>query len=96
MSINTLVAMEIAYLFFIRNVHDIHLTWKLVRGTKIMWITIAIVTGAQLCITYIPLLQKIFGMATMPATDLLLIFCVGILLYLCVELEKQIRLRFFG
>jgi len=96
MSVNTLVAMEIAYLFFIRNVHDIHLTWKLVRGTKIMWITIAIVAGAQLCITYIPALQKIFGMASMPIMDVFLVLSIGVLLYFFVELEKQIRLRFFA
>ena len=96
MSVNALVVMEIAYLFFIRNVHNIHLTWKRIRGTKIMWLTIAIVTGGQCCITYTPPLQKIFGMASMPMVDALLVLCVGSLLYLCVELEKQIRLRFFA
>ena len=38
MALNTLVVMEIFHLFFIRNIYGTSLTWKAVRGTKIVWI----------------------------------------------------------
>ncbi|MBL8533175.1 MAG: HAD-IC family P-type ATPase, partial [Betaproteobacteria bacterium] len=51
MAVNTIVVMEIFHLFFIRNIHGTSLTWKLARGTKVVWLTVATVTGAQFAIT---------------------------------------------
>lgn len=49
---NTLVVMEIVHLFFIRNIRSTSLTWKAVRGTKVGWIVVAIITAARFGMTY--------------------------------------------
>ncbi|WP_454876158.1 cation-transporting P-type ATPase [Pseudomonas farris] len=92
-AVNTLVVMEIFHLFFIRNLYGTSLTWKGVRGTKVMWMTIAVITIAQFAITYAPPLQKIFATEAIPFFDGLLIIGVGVALFAIIEIEKQIRIR---
>ena len=93
LALNTLVVMEIFYLFFIRNIHGTSLTWKAVRGTRVVWLTVALVTAAQFAITYVPLMQRIFATAAVPLADGLRVVAVGVILFVIVELEKQVRLR---
>lgn len=92
-SVNTLVVMEIAHLFFIRNIYGTSLNWESVKGTKAVWITVGVITAAQFAITYIPLLQGIFGTEAIAFKDGVLIVGVGALLFFIIEVEKQIRLR---
>ena len=94
MSVNTLVVMEIFHLFFIRNIYGTSLTWKAVRGTKIVWTTVIIVTVAQFAITYVSPLQNLFATEAVPLFDGMLIICVGIALFTIIETEKQLRLSF--
>ncbi|NHZ90781.1 HAD-IC family P-type ATPase [Massilia sp. CCM 8733] len=93
MALNTLVVMEIFHLFFIRNIYGTSLTWKALRGTRAVWITIAIVTVAQFGITYLAPMQALFGTRAIGVADGVLIVGVGIALFAIVEIEKQIRLR---
>lgn len=51
LALNTLVVMEIFHLFFNRNFYSTSLTWKAVRGTKVVWATGIVITVAQLAIT---------------------------------------------
>jgi magnesium-transporting ATPase (P-type) len=92
-AVNTLVVMEIFHLFFIRNLYSTSLTWKGVRGTKVVWMTVAVVTLAQFAITYAPPLQKVFATEAIPFVDGLLIIGVGVALFAIIEIEKQIRIR---
>ena len=92
-ALNTLVVMEIFHLFFIRNIYGTSLTWKAVRGTKVVWLTVIIITAAQFSITYLPPLQMIFETETVPLLDGLLVVGVGVALFAIVEIEKQLRLR---
>ncbi|MGD9592326.1 MAG: cation transporting ATPase C-terminal domain-containing protein, partial [Candidatus Berkiella sp.] len=92
MSVNTLVVMEIFHLFFIRNIYGTSLTWKAVRGTKVVWAVIVIITVAQFSITYFPPLQAIFATQSIRFFDGVLIICVGVALFAIIETEKQIRL----
>ena len=92
-ALNTLVVMEISHLFFIRNIYGTSLTWKAVRGTRVVWLTVVIVTIAQFSITYLPFMQAIFGTESVPFTDGLIIVGVGVALFVIVEIEKQMRLR---
>lgn len=92
--VNTLVVMEIFHLFFIRNIYGTSLNWKAVRGTKVVWLTVIVITAAQFAITYLPPLQTIFATQSIPFWDGVLIICVGIALFGIVETEKQIRLAF--
>jgi len=93
LAVNTLVAMEIFTLFFIRNIYGTSLTWKAVRGTKMVWMSVIVVTVAQLAITYLPPLQTIFGTEAIPFLDGLLVIGIGVALFAILETEKQIRLR---
>jgi magnesium-transporting ATPase (P-type) len=90
---NTLVVMEIFYLFFIRNVGGTALTWRIVRGTPIVWLSITIVTIAQFGLTYLPPLQAVFDTAPVGLLDGLLIIGVGVVAFIIIEIEKQVRLR---
>lgn len=96
MAVNTLVVMEIFHLFFIRNIHGTSLTWKAIRGTPIVWATVAVVTMAQFAITYLPFLQRIFGTEAVPLVDGLIIIAVGIAPFIILETEKQISLALAG
>jgi len=92
-ALNTLVVMEIFHLFFIRNIYGTSLTWKAVRGTKVVWATVIAVTAAQFAITYLAPLQNIFATEAVPFFDGMLIIAVGVALFAIIEIEKQIRLR---
>ena len=96
LAVNTLVIMEIFHLFFIRNIYGTSLTWKAVRGTKVVWMTVVAVTMAQLAFTYLPPLQTLFTSESVPLLDGLLIIGIGVALFAIIETEKQIRLRFMA
>lgn len=95
-ALNTLVVMQIFYLFFIRNIYGTSLTWKAVKGTKVVWVSIIILTLAQFAITYIPFLQPIFSTESVPLFDGVLIVSIGIVFFAILEIEKQVRLLIFG
>jgi magnesium-transporting ATPase (P-type) len=95
-SVNTLVVMEIFHLFFIRNIHGTSLTWKAVRGTRVVWLTVGVITLAQFAVTYLPPLQQLLGTEAVPLADGVLIVLVGVALLAIIETEKQIRLRWIA
>ncbi len=92
-ALNTLVVMEVFHLFFIRNIYGTSLTWKAVRGTKMVWLTVFVIAIAQFAITYLPPLQTVFATQSIPFWDCVLIVGVGAALFAIIETEKQIRLR---
>ncbi|RXV62782.1 carbonate dehydratase [Roseovarius sp. A46] len=94
MAMNTLVVLEIFHLFFVRNIHGTSLTWAAARGTRTVWICVVAVTGAQCAITYVPPLHRVFGTAPVPLTEGLLIIGVGVVFFVLIETEKQMRLAF--
>jgi magnesium-transporting ATPase (P-type) len=96
LAVNTLVVMEIFHLFFIRNIYGTSLTWKAVRGTKVVWTVVVIITLAQFAITYLPPLQAIFATESIPFWDGVLVIAIGAALFAIIETEKQIRLRLRG
>jgi magnesium-transporting ATPase (P-type) len=92
-AVNTLVAMEIFSLFFIRNFHETDFRWDLVKGTPMIWLAVLLVSILQLAFTYMPFMQNVFSTEALSLKDLLLIFAVGVVLYVILETEKQLRLR---
>jgi magnesium-transporting ATPase (P-type) len=94
--INLLVVIEIFHLFFIRNIYSTSLTWKAVRGTKVVWTVVIIVTLAQFAITYMPFFQGIFSTQPVSLLQGMLIISLGVVFFIIVETEKQIRLRLFN
>lgn len=95
-ALNTLVVMEIFHLFFIRNIYGTSLRWKAVRGTKVIWTLVIIITAAQFAITYLLPLQAMFETRPVPLSDGLVIVAVGVALFAVIEIEKQLRLRLRG
>jgi magnesium-transporting ATPase (P-type) len=87
------VVMEIFHLFFIRNMYGTSLTWKAVRGTKVIWGAVITVTLGQFAITYLPMMQSIFATEPVPFLDGVLMVGIGVALFTIIEIEKQIRLR---
>ena len=90
MVVNTVVVMEIFYLFSIRYVHGPSITWRGVFGTPAVLIGVALVVAMQFAFTYVPVMQRIFGTAPIGLVDGLLIVGVGVALLLLVEIEKRI------
>ncbi|MBM4128128.1 MAG: cation-transporting P-type ATPase [Nitrospira sp.] len=93
LAVNTLVVMEIFHLFFIRNFYSTSLNWKAVRGTKVVWAVVVVITAAQFAITYLPPLQAVFATESVPFLDGLLVVAIGVALFAIIETEKQIRLH---
>ena len=96
MAMNTLVVLEIFHLFFIRNIHSTSLTWAAVRGTRVVWTVVLIITAAQFAVTYLPPLQAVLGTSPVPLMDGLLIVAIGAAFFALIEIEKQIRLGLKG
>ena len=92
-AMNTLVALEIFHLFFIRNMNITALSWKAVWGTRVVWLSVIVVVIGQGVITYVPWFQGVFETEGVALMDALLIGGIGILLFIVIEIEKQIRLR---
>lgn len=91
MAVNTLIAMEVFYLFSMRYGYGTSVTWRGVLGTKPVLISLALVTIAQLLFIYAPFMQNIFDSRALKITDLLLIFITGVAVLLIIEVEKQMR-----
>lgn len=94
LAMNTLVVLEIFHMFFIRNIYGTSLSWKALRATNIVWGTVALVMTAQFALTYLPFCQAIFATEGVSLWDWALILGIGTALFMTIELEKQIRLRF--
>lgn len=90
MVVNTLVVMEIFYLFSVRYVHGSSLTWRGVFGTRAVLIGVGIVVLAQFAFTYLPPMQAIFGTRDLSIGDGVAIIGVGVVLLVIVEIEKRL------
>ena len=92
LAVNTLVVMEIFHLFFIRNIHGTSLTWKAICGTKVILRVVFVISCAQFAITYLQWLQAIFGTESIAFWDGILVVGIGVMLFVVIEVEKQLRL----
>ncbi|MDQ0313598.1 cation-transporting P-type ATPase [Amorphus orientalis] len=93
MVVNTMVVMEIFYLFSVRYVHGASITLEGVLGTRAVLIGVAIVVVGQFAFTYLPPLQAVFDSRPIGLADGALIIAIGIALLAIVELEKRIAAR---
>ena len=90
-AVNTLVVLEVFYLFSTRYVHGSSLTWKGVLGTRAVLIGVGLTVAAQLAFTYAPPLQAVFGTRAVSLLDGSAILGCGLLLLLVLGLEKEVR-----
>ncbi|MBN2647270.1 MAG: cation-transporting P-type ATPase [Thiotrichales bacterium] len=90
MAVNTLLAMEVFYLFSIRFGYTRSLTWRGLLGTKPILIALSLVVTAQLLFVYAPFMQRFFQTQALSLLEWGMIFSAGLMLFLIVEIEKWI------
>ena len=90
MVVNTIVVMEIFYLFSVRYIHGSALSLQGVLGTPAVLISVSVAVAAQFAFTYAPAMQAVFGTEPVAQADGALIVGIGIALLSIVELEKRL------
>ncbi|MBX3705609.1 MAG: cation-transporting P-type ATPase [Pseudomonadales bacterium] len=93
-AVNTLVAMEVFYLFSVRFLVNPAFTLAGVRGTPAVLIAVALVIVLQSLFTYAPFMHTLFGTSPLGLLDLATITLVGLTVLILLEIEKVIRVRF--
>ena len=91
--VNTIVAMEIFYLFNVRFQHGPSITWRGLLGTPAVIIGVVLVTALQFAFTYVPLFQLMFDTRPVALGDGAATIAVGVMLLIIVELEKAVLMR---
>jgi len=94
--VNTIVVLEVFYLFSVRYLHATSLTWQGLLGTRAVLIGVSSVVLLQLAFTYLPLMQALFDTRTVSAAEAAVIILVGAALLAILELEKLLWRRFVG
>ncbi len=96
-AVNALVMGEIFYLFNCRYLLAPVRNWQDFIGNRYVLLSIAVLVVIQLAFTYVPFMQKMFGVVALDAATWALITAFGVLLFFAIELEKlAIRLLFRG
>ncbi|GGC64219.1 cation-translocating P-type ATPase [Marinobacter halophilus] len=91
LAVNTLVAMEVFYLFAVRYLDTPSITLRGVLGTPIVLLAVAAVIGLQLLFTYTPWFHATFGTAALTVESLIFATLAGVAVLVLLELETAIR-----
>jgi magnesium-transporting ATPase (P-type) len=95
MVVNTLVVLEIFYLFSVRYLHMTSFTLTGVKGTNAVLIALAVVVMGQFAFTYLPFMNTIFGSRPLTLGEGLVIVALGSATFVLLEIEKHfLRDRF--
>lgn len=87
-AVNTLVCMEVFYLFSVRYLKARSFTWTGVRGTPRVLVAVTAVFVLQWLFTYAPPMQQLFRTASIPPAWGGAIVAVGVAVLLILEIEK--------
>ena len=93
-AVNTLVVMEIFYLFAVRYLAEASLTLRGALGTRPVLIAISAVTALQFLFTYAPFMARFFDTRPLSLLQGLQIVAVGIAALIILETEKLCVRRF--
>lgn len=93
LAVNTLVAMEVFYLFAVRYLDSASITLRGVLGTPVVLAAIAAVVVLQLLFTYLPWFQSTFTTAALSLEQLAFSVVAGVVVLVVLELETAIRNR---
>jgi len=93
-AVNTLVAMEIFYLFSVRYLKARSFTWQGVKGTPLVLASVAAMGLLQATFTYAPPMQALFHTRALAVSTLIEIAAVGFSVLVVLEVEKWLRRRF--
>lgn len=91
--VNTLVVLEIFYLFNVRYLKGASLTLRGLMGTPAVLIAVGTVIVLQLAFTYAPFMETFFGTRPLSLVQGLQIIGVGFVGFFILEIEKRIWLR---
>ncbi|MBA2722691.1 MAG: HAD-IC family P-type ATPase [Methylibium sp.] len=86
--VDTLVVLEVFYLFNVRYLHMRSMTLRGALGTPAVLTAIAIVTTAQLVFTYAPFMNALFETRPLAWPDAIAVIACGVGLFVLLELEK--------
>lgn len=95
-AVNTLVVMEVFYLFSVRYLRAPSLTLTGILGTRAVLIAVAVVVFLQLVFTYAPFMEALFDTRPVDFVHGAEIIGVGIALFVILEIEKWLRIRISG
>jgi magnesium-transporting ATPase (P-type) len=87
-AINTLVILEIFYLFSVRYLRTPALTWRGVLGTRAVLLALASIIALQLLFTYAPFMNALFETRPVQIGDGMVAVALGAALLVLLELEK--------
>jgi len=93
-AVNTLVVMEVFYLFSVRYLRAPSLSLAGLRGTRHVLIAIAAVVVLQLAFTYAPFMALFFDTRPLGFDNMLLVFGIGVAVFAALETEKALLRRF--
>jgi magnesium-transporting ATPase (P-type) len=93
MVVNTLVVMEIFYLFNVRYLHGRSFTWRGALGTPMVLAAIAAVVLAQIAFTYSPWMHGLFETRPIAFADGVVIILIGVATFVTLECEKTLFRR---
>ena len=91
MTVNTLVAMEVFYLFSVRYLRVASITFEGLLGTRAVFIGVTIVVALQFLFTYAPFMETFFDSRPLTLWQGFLAVSVGAAVLLILEIEKLIR-----
>jgi magnesium-transporting ATPase (P-type) len=95
--VNTIVVLEIAYLFSVRFQRMTSFTWRGAMGTRAVLAGVGAVALLQLAFTYAPPMQALFATRPLdPIAEGLPILATGAALMVVLEVEKALRRRLAG
>jgi magnesium-transporting ATPase (P-type) len=95
-AVNTMVGLEIAYLFSVRLRHSAPFDFRDIRLTRTLLIGIAAVIVLQILFTYLPPLEFLYDTRPIDWPDMGVAALAAIGLIVILELEKAIRRGLFG
>ncbi|MDZ7661473.1 cation-transporting P-type ATPase [Thiohalophilus sp.] len=87
-AVNTLVVMEVFYLFSVRFLRTPSLTWQRMFNSRAAIIAVAVVAVLQLIFTYAPFMERFFDTRPVDFIHGVEIILIGIGLFAILELEK--------
>ena len=90
-AVNTLVAMEVFYLFSIRYLRTPSLTLRGLRGTRAVMIAVGLVVVLQLMFTYAPFMNTFFDTRPVDLIHGVQILAIGLAVFMVLEIEKNLR-----
>ncbi len=92
-AVNTLVCMEVFYLFSVRYLKAPSFTLQGVKGTPRVLVAVFSVFGLQLLFTYAPFMQSLFASEALSLDTGMLVVMAGVAVLLILEIEKALLRR---